>query len=114
MNKEITFEQVKDFIDFALRNHQYTIRLTSYHVEIFNEKQDASYQIYCFHKNDTPYLGLAYRTFNDNFFGSTNEVGSYSFKITELEEKEWEIYRIKCKERNNKICANNFNLKFFN
>ena len=109
----ITFDKVKDFLEFALRNSRFPVRITPHHIEVFNDKHTAAYTIFCYRNDESPYLGISYREFHESYFGRSNELGNYSFKITELEEKEFEILKIKLKERNKSICIDNFDLNFF-
>lgn len=115
MNKEITFEQIKGFLDFALRNSQYTTEVNfNREVCIYNNnnKRYVIRRIFIGNHEDCR-LAIIYQQFiGVGEYWTT--IGSTDIKISDIENAEFSVLLANFRQRNLNLCIDNFNLKFFN
>lgn len=111
MEKEITFEQIKEFLEFALRNaHNITTDVYKESlIFVFNKDFTESYIIY---KSDKNRLIIKKQLLMSNLLRNI-EVGMFNIEVNDIQCKEFELLISKIKEANNIKCKQQFNLDFF-
>lgn len=114
MNKEITFEQIKGFLDFALRNSQYTVEINSNREVCIYNNSNKRYVIgrTFIESREDCRLAIIYQQLIPGEFWTT--VGSTDVKVSDIESAEFSVWLANLRQRNIDLCINNFNLKFFN
>lgn len=114
MNKEITFEEVKGFLDFALRNSQYVAEINSNREVCIYDNSNKRYIIgrTFVESRENCRLAIIYQQLIPGEYWTN--IGSINIKISDIENAEFSIWLAKLRQRNINLCIDNFNLKFFN
>lgn len=113
MNKEITFEQIKEFLDFVLRTSQYTAEINpNREVCIYNNSNKRYVISRTFiESHEDCHLAIIYQQLIPGEYWTT--IGSADIKISDIESAEFSVLLANLRQKNINLCIDNFNLKFF-
>lgn len=110
MDNKITFEQIKEFLEFVLRNvENLSTKSHGNAVEVFNNKK-MSYFLQS-EDNDETHIRVSLYDYRTNEFGTCS--GTCYVKVSDTEALEFNLLNSKIREAQNKVCVANFNIKFF-